>query len=88
MEYAFFFLLQEKIIDLLEKKHRKNLDLNTNIQNRKDFRNPRWAGGGGEMLIDIGMICWFVNEVRQDLGMASPVWTISNVYSCGNVIIT
>lgn len=32
--------LQEKIIDLLEKKHRKNLDLNTNIQNRKDFRNP------------------------------------------------
>jgi len=41
MEYGFFFLLQEKIIDLLEKKHRKNLDLNTNIQNRKDFRNPR-----------------------------------------------
>ncbi|CAH3189308.1 unnamed protein product [Porites evermanni] len=32
--------LQEKIIDLLEKKHKKNLDLNTNIQNRKDFRNP------------------------------------------------
>ena len=86
MEYGFFFLLQEKIIDLLEKKHRKNLDLNTNIQNRKDFRNPRWAGG--KMLIDIGMICWFVNEVREDLGMASPVWTISNVYSCGNVIIT
>ena len=45
MEYGFFFLLQEKIIDLLEKKHRKNLDLNTNIQNRKDFRNPRWAVG-------------------------------------------
>ena len=86
MEYGFFFLLQEKIIDLLEKKHRKNLDLNTNIQNRKDFRNPRWAGE--KCLIDIGMICWFVNEVCEDLGMASPVWTISNVYSCGNVIIT
>ena len=76
MEYGFFCLLQEKIIDLLEKKHRKNLDLNTNIQNRKDFRNPRWAGG--EMLIDIGMICWFVNEVHEDLGMTSPVWTSSN----------
>ena len=86
MEYGFFLKKQEKIIDLLEKKHRKNLDLNTNIQNRKDFRNPRW--GGGKMLIDIGMICWFVNEVCEDLGMASPVWTISNVYSCGDVIIT
>ncbi|KAL9979596.1 hypothetical protein ACROYT_G017277 [Oculina patagonica] len=32
--------LQEKILKLLEKKHRENLDLNTNIQNRKDFRNP------------------------------------------------
>jgi len=28
---------------LLEKKHRENLDLNTNIQKRKDFRNPRWV---------------------------------------------
>lgn len=32
--------LQEKIIKLLEKKHKGNLDLNTNIQTRKDFRNP------------------------------------------------
>lgn len=32
--------LQEKIMKLLEKKHRENLDLNTNIQKRKDFRNP------------------------------------------------
>ena len=86
MEYGFFFLLQEKIIDLLEKKHRKNLDLNTNIQNRKDFRNPRWAGG--KMLIDIGMICRFVNEACEDLGMASLVWTSSKAYLCGNFIIT
>lgn len=32
--------LQEKILKLLEKKHRENLDLNTSIQKRKDFRNP------------------------------------------------
>lgn len=31
---------------LLEKKHRGNLDLNTNIQMRKDFRNPRWVDEG------------------------------------------
>ena len=35
--------LQEKIMKLLEKKHRENLDLNINIQKRKDFRNPRWG---------------------------------------------
>jgi len=32
--------LQEKILKLLEKKHREDLDLNTSIQKRKDFRNP------------------------------------------------
>lgn len=32
--------LQEEIRKLLEKKHEENIDLNTNIQNRKDFRNP------------------------------------------------
>lgn len=32
--------LQEKIQTLLEKTHQENLDLNTNIQNRKDYRNP------------------------------------------------
>lgn len=32
--------LQEKITKLLEKKHRENLDLNTNIQIKKNFRNP------------------------------------------------
>ena len=31
---------------LLEKKHREDLDLNTNIQMRKDFRNPRWVHEG------------------------------------------
>lgn len=32
--------LQEEIRKLLEKKHEENIDLNTNIQKRKDFRNP------------------------------------------------
>lgn len=32
--------LQEEIRKLLEKKHEENIDLNTSIQNRKDFRNP------------------------------------------------
>lgn len=32
--------LQDKIRTLLEKTHQENLDLNTNIQNRKDYRNP------------------------------------------------
>ena len=36
---------------LLEKKHRENLDLNTNIQNRKDFRNPRWVHEGMSLSI-------------------------------------
>lgn len=32
--------LQEKIIKLLEKKGRLGIDLNRNVQERKDFRNP------------------------------------------------
>ncbi|XP_058949079.2 SAP30-binding protein isoform X2 [Pocillopora verrucosa] len=32
--------LQDKIRSLLEKTHQEKLDLNTNIQNRKDYRNP------------------------------------------------
>lgn len=32
--------LQEKIVALLEKKNRLGLDLNKNVQARKDFRNP------------------------------------------------
>ncbi|PFX30314.1 SAP30-binding protein-like [Stylophora pistillata] len=32
--------LQEKVQTLLEKTHQENLDLNTNIQNRKKYRNP------------------------------------------------
>lgn len=34
-------LTQDKIRSLLEKTHQEKLDLNTNIQNRKDYRNPR-----------------------------------------------
>ncbi|XP_015753576.1 PREDICTED: SAP30-binding protein-like isoform X3 [Acropora digitifera] len=33
--------LQEEIRKKLEKKHEEDIDFNTNIQNRKDFRNPR-----------------------------------------------
>lgn len=36
-------LTQDKIRSLLEKTHQEKLDLNTNIQNRKDYRNPRWV---------------------------------------------
>lgn len=32
--------LQDKITRLLEKKHKENIDLNANVQNRKLFRNP------------------------------------------------
>lgn len=70
--YVVFLILQEEIRKLLEKKHEENIDLNTSIQNRKDFRNPRlvFPFYGNCTIITIAqnlIVCGFIPLIRSKM---------------------